>query len=188
MKTPLKGDHYLGLQIRKKREQIGIALTKAAKKIDISPSFLSQIERGIVSPSISTLRAIADFLDTPIGVLLSESISKENYAIIRKNNKSHPIIRGKGVRFHILSPSSSNLEFMYDEYEVNSSTGDKPYQHDGEECGFVLEGKLEVNLNGKIFILNEGDFIWFQSSIPHKMKNLSNKKTITIWVDTPPRF
>ena len=188
MKTPLKGDHYLGLQIRKKREQMGIALTKAAKKINISPSFLSQIERGIVSPSISTLRAVADYLDTPIGVLLNESISKENFAIIRKDNKRHPIIRGKGVRFHILSPSNSNLEFMYDEYEVNSSTGDKLYQHDGEECGFVLEGKLEVNLNGKKFILNEGDSIWFQSTIPHKMKNLSNKKTITIWVDTPPRF
>ena len=62
MKTPLKGDHYLGLQIRKKREQTGIALTKVAKKINISPSFLSQIERGIVSPSISTLRAIAEYL------------------------------------------------------------------------------------------------------------------------------
>ena len=188
METHLKGDHYLGLQIRKKREQVGITLTQAAKKINISPSFLSQIERGIVSPSISTLRAIADYLDTPIGVLLNESISKENFAIIRKNNKGHPTIIGKGVRFQILTPSNSNLEFMYDEYEANSSTGDKLYQHDGEECAFVLEGQLEVGLNDKKFILSEGDCIWFQSTIPHKIKNLSNKKTIAIWVNTPPRF
>jgi transcriptional regulator with XRE-family HTH domain len=188
METPLKVDRFLGLQIRKKREQMGITLTKAAKEMNISPSLLSQIERGIVSPSISTLRTIADYLNTYIGVLLSESISNENVVIVRKNNKRHPVILGKGVKFHILSPSNSNLEFMHDEYEVNSSTGEKLYRHEGEECAFVLEGKLEINLNGKKFILNEGDFIWFLSTIPHQIINLSDKKSTAIWVDSPPRF
>lgn len=62
---------------------------------------------------------------------------------------------------------------MYDEYSVNSSTGGKPYRHEGEECAFIL---------------NKGDFIWFDSSLPHKIKNLSDKKTIAIWVDFPPLF
>jgi len=188
MEIPLKVDRFLGLQIRKKREQMGITLTKAAKEMNISPSFLSQIERGIVSPSVSTLRTIAEYLGTYIGVLLGERISKENAVIIRKGNENRSIIWGKGVRLHILSPSNSNLEFMYDEYEVDSSTGDKLYRHEGEECAYVIEGKLEINLNGKIFILNEGDFIWFLSTIPHKIKNLSDKKSIAIWVDSPPRF
>jgi transcriptional regulator with XRE-family HTH domain len=188
MKTPLKVDRFLGLQIRKKREQMGITLTKAAKEMNISPSLLSQIERGIVSPSISTLRTIADYLSTSIGILLNEVISRENAVIVREDNKRHSIIHGKGVKFHILSPSNSNLEFMYDEYEVNSSTGEKLYRHEGEECAFVLEGKLEINLNGKKFILNEGDFIWFLSTIPHQIINLSDKKSLAIWVDSPPRF
>jgi len=188
MATPKKGDPYLGSQIRKKREQKGTTLTRAAREINISPSLLSQIETGVVSPSISTLRAIADYLDTPIGVLLNESISKENFNIIRKNNKKHSIVKGKGVKFHILSPSNSNIEFMYDEFESNSSTGGKLYQHEGEECAFVLEGKLEINLNGNKFILNKGDFVWFQSSIPHQITNLSDKKSVAIWVDSPPRF
>jgi transcriptional regulator with XRE-family HTH domain len=188
MKTPLKVDRFLGLQIRKKREQMGIALTKAAKEMNISPSLLSQVERGIVSPSISTLRIIADYLGTYIGVLLGERISKENAVIVRKGNENHSIIRGKGVRFHILSPGNSNLEFMYDEFEVNSSTGDNLYRHEGEECAFVLEGKLEINLNGEKFILNEGDFIWFLSTIPHQILNLSDKKSRAVWVDSPPNF
>ena len=188
MATLKKGDRYLGLQIRKKREQKGITLTKAAKEMNISPSFLSQIERGIVSPSISTLRAIADYLNTYIGVLLGESVSEENAVIVRQNDRSRSIVWGKGIKLHILSPSNSNLEFMYDEYEINSSTGDKLYQHEGEECAFVLEGKLEINLSGNVFILNKGDFIWFQSTIPHKITNLSDKKSLAIWVDSPPRF
>lgn len=120
MKTPQKGElHYLGLQIRKKREQMGIALTKAAIEMNISPSLLFQIKRGIASPSISTLRTIADYLNTYIGVLLGESINKENVVIVRKGDKNRSIVWGKGDKLHILSPSNSNLEFMYDEYEVN---------------------------------------------------------------------
>lgn len=188
MKTSLKIDRFLGLQIRKKREQMGISLTKAAKEMNISPSLLSQIERGIVSPSIATLRTIADYLDTYIGVLLGERISKENAVLIRKGNKNRSIIRGKGVKFHILSPGNSKLEFMYDEFEAHSSTGDKLYRHEGEECAFVLKGKLGINLNDKKFILNEGDFIWFLSTIPHQILNLSDKKSLAIWVDSPPRF
>lgn len=188
MATPKKGDRYLGMQIRKKREQKKISLTQAAKEMDISPSLLSQIERGIVSPSISTLRIIADYLDTYIGILLGESVSKENAVIVKENERNRSVVWGKGVKLHILSPSNSNLEFMYDEYEINSSTGDKPYQHEGEECAFVLEGKLGINLSGNKFILNKGDFIWFQSTIPHQITNLSDKKSIAIWVDSPPRF
>lgn len=188
MNNPPKGDPYLGLQIRKKREEKKITLTKAAKEMNMSSSLLSQIERGIVCPSISTLRTIADYLGTYIGVLLGERISEENAKVIRKNQRSHSVIYGKGVKLYILSPSNSRLEFLYDEYEVNSSTGDKLYQHEGEECAYVIEGKLEIDLNGKKIILNKGDFIWFLSTIPHKIKNLSDKKSIAIWVDSPPRF
>ncbi len=188
MAIPKKIDHYLGLRIREKRRNKGITLTKAAKEMNISSSFLSQIERGLVSPSISTLRTIADYLATYIGVLLGERISKENVLIIRKGHEKRSLIVGKGVKLRLLSPGNSNLEFIYNEYEVNSSTGNKLYRHEGEECAFVLEGKLEINLNNKKIILNEGDFIWFHSDIPHKIANLANKTSIAIWVDSPPKF
>ena len=188
MKTDPVDFRYLGLQIRNQREKKGITLTKAAKEMNISPSLLSQIERGIVSPSISTLRTITNYLGTYIGVLLGERICEENAIIIRKDEAKNSIVWGDGIKLHILSPSNSKLEFIFNEYEVDSSTGDKLYQHEGEECAFVLEGKLEINLNGKKYILNEGDFIWFLSTIPHQIKNLSDKKSTAIWVDSPPRF
>jgi len=65
MKEEGQVDRYLGLQIRRKREQTGKTLTGAAEAIGISPSLLSQIERGIVNPSISTLRAIAEIDASP---------------------------------------------------------------------------------------------------------------------------
>ena len=121
-------------------------------------------------------------------MLLGERISEENAKVIRRNENIHSVIWGEGVKLYILSPSNSNIEFIYNEYEVGSSTGGKLYQHEGEECAYVIEGKLEIDLNGKKIILNNGDFIWFLSTIPHKIKNLSDKKSIAIWVDSPPRF
>lgn len=188
MKEEGKVDRYLGLQIRRKREQMGKTLAQAAKDIRISSSLLSQVERGVVNPSISTLRAIADYLQTPIGVLLDERITQENALMVRKNERNYSIVRGKGVRFHILSPGNCNLEFMFDEFEPRSSTGVKPYRHEGEECVFVLKGELEITLGDKKFILGEGDFLWFHSTIPHRIRNLADEKTTAIWVDTPPRF
>ena len=190
MDSNLKGDLFLGQQIRKKRESIGTNLTQAAKEMNISASFLSQIERGIVAPSINTLRTIADYLNTYIGFLLGESVNSENVQVIRKKEIQNisNTIKSKGVNLHILSPTGSKLEFMYDEFEKDSSTGNKLYQHEGEECAFVLQGKLEIILNYEKIVLNEGDFIWFQSNIPHKIVNLHTEKSIAIWIDCPPRF
>lgn len=94
MNAPLKGDRFLGLQIRKKREEKKVTLTQAAKEMNMSASFLSQIERGIVCPSISTLRRIADYLGAYVGVLLGERISEENAKVIRKNEKIRSVIWG----------------------------------------------------------------------------------------------
>lgn len=188
MREERRVDPCLGFQIRRKREKMGKTLAQAAKDIGISPSLLSQIERGIVNPSISTLRAIADYLDTPIGVLLGERVTEDNAFLVRKDERKHSILRGKGVRFYILSPTNSNVEFMYDEFDPGSSTGEKSYKHEGEECVFVLEGRLEITLSDRRFVLEEGDFMWFNSSIPHKIRNISDKKSVAIWVDTPPKF
>ena len=190
MNSDLKGDLYLGQQIRKKRESMDISLTQAAKGMNMSVSFLSQIERGIISPSINTLRNIAEHLNTHIGFLLGESINNENVKVIRKKEirTLAKTIKTKGVNFNVLSPISSKIEFIYDEYEKGASSGERLYQHEGEECAFVLEGKIEIVLNYEKIVLSEGDFIWFQSNIPHKVNNLYPGKSVAIWVDCPPRF
>lgn len=186
MKKERQIDCCLGLQIRRQRQQTGKTLSEAAQAIGISPSLLSQIERGIVNPSISTLRAIADYLKTSVGVLLEERTTRENLLLVRKNDRRKPTVTEKGVRFNILSPSNYDLQFLYYEFEPDSSTGDKPYRHEGEESVFLLKGKLEITVSGRKFTLEEGDFMWFHSTLPHRTTNLANEKCIAIWVGTPP--
>jgi len=185
MKKERQIDCCLGLQIRRQRQQTGKTLSEAAQAIGISPSLLSQIERGIVNPSISTLRAIADYLKTSIGVLLGERITEEHVRVVRKNERARSAARAKGLRFSILPPSNSKLGFSYREYEPGFCTGNKPHQHEGEECLFVLKGKLEMTVADKKFILEQGDFIWFFSTVPHRSKNLAKEKSTAILASAP---
>jgi len=80
------------------------------------------------------------------------------------------------------------LEFVLQEFKPGGSTGNKPYQHEGEECIFVLKGKLEVILGDRKHVLEKGDFMWFYSTISHGIENIAKGDSVAIWVDTPPKF
>ena len=71
--------------------------------------------------------------------------------------------------------------------EKDGTTGEM-YTHEGEECGFVLEGKLEVVSEGKTYILETGDSIILDSTRPHKCTNISDGKTLVIWANSPPTW
>jgi quercetin dioxygenase-like cupin family protein len=62
------------------------------------------------------------------------------------------------------------------------------YSHIGEECGIVLKGMLEINLNGKAYRLKKNESFYFSSQEPHSWSNPSKKKTVVIWVVSPPTF
>ena len=69
-------------------------------------------------------------------------------------------------------------------YENGDSTGEM-YSHEGEECGLVLEGRLEVTCEDNTYILEAGDSIVLDSTKPHKLTNIYDGQTIAVWVDSP---
>ena len=74
-------------------------------------------------------------------------------------------------------------------YEDPQQQGEEDwYQHEGEEFGFILEGKYEVTIEGHSYLLEEGDSICFPSRLPHKMRCIGEKTAKTLWVITPPSF
>jgi quercetin dioxygenase-like cupin family protein len=90
------------------------------------------------------------------------------------------------VIFYLLTPKLKNhsIEFIYNVYEKGGSTGEM-YSHAGEECGLVLEGRLEVTAEENTYILEAGDSIVLDSSKPHKLTNVSDGRTVAVWVDSP---
>ncbi len=177
----------MGNKIRKLRISKGINLTDFAKKIDKTPSYLSQIERGMASPSIMALREISKALNVPIFYFLIND--KEQSAIVRKNERRVLQFPKSHLTYELLSPDVSHqIEVIRTRIEVGASTCSKPLSHEGEECTLVIEGKMKIQVGDEFFILEEGDSIYYIASIPHKITSIGDKDLVIISAITPSNF
>lgn len=186
----------IGQRIKKKRIELGLRGIELAKKSGLSPGFISQIERSLVNPSVSTLKKIGNAMNVPIGTFFEETSSKVetnefsmNKSPVVHENQRKMLSPNKGVIFYLLNPDmSGDIEYILDILESGATTGKELYSHPGEECGLILEGELEVQLEEKKYVLKKGDSITFKSTILHRKTNTGKSKSISIWANTPPWF
>jgi len=177
----------LGNKIRKLRISKGINLTAFAKKISKTPSYLSQVERGMASPSIMALREISKALNVPIFYFLIGD--EKQSAIVRKNERRVLQFPKSHLTYELLSPDLSHqIEMIRTRIEVGASTCSKPLPHEGEECTLVMEGKMKIQVGDEFFVLEEGDSIYYLASISHKITSIGDKDLIIISAITPTNF
>lgn len=186
----------IGQRIKKKRMELGLKGIDLAEKSGLSSGFISQVERDLVNPSVSTLKRIGNALNVPIGIFFEEASSKEetnefpvNKSPVVHENRRKTLSPNNGVIFYLLNPDmSGDIEFILDIFEPGATTGEESYSHPGEECGLILEGELEVQLEDKKYLLKKGDSITFKSTILHRKTNTGKSKSVSIWANTPPWF
>jgi len=181
----------VGINIKRLRQAQGYSLKEFADKVGVSASFISQVETDKISPSLSKLKDIADTLNTTIGLLIGETNqphTSNSSPVVRRNERKHTDHLGKGVNIYLLTTPDPNkqMEPLYIKIQQNASSGEKQYQHFGQEFVLVLKGKIEISLNETRYILNIGDSIYFNSNTPHSFKNLGDEVAEVVWVDTPP--
>ncbi len=183
-----KVEHAVGIKIRSLRKQKEMTLSRMSAFCRCSPSLLSQIERGTVNPSFSTLKAIGDALGTSVSQLVTEISAREpSVSSLMKAKERKSLTTEGGVRFQLLTRNLSiPFEFILNEWPPGSSTGQKPYVHEGEESGLLLGGELEVEVEGKIYHMKQGDTITLRSSAVHRISNPGKKKALAVWVNSVP--
>ena len=177
----------IGQTIRDLRNNKGMTLGELAAKLNVSPSLISQLERGGVNPSISLLKLIADALQVPLFSLFDKEETKaEEPSPLMMSNERKRVTTG-GVHFNLLSRNHDlGCEFIYNEWPPGSSTGKEKYVHEGIECGLLLEGELEVELGERTYHLKPGDSITYRSDIPHRLNNRGKKTARGVWVNSKP--
>jgi transcriptional regulator with XRE-family HTH domain len=181
----------VGSNIRRLRKEQNYNIRDFGRKVGVSASFISQVEMGKISPSLSKLRDIADSLNTTVGLLIGETESTNNHSpVVKKTNRRHTDHLGSGINVELLSTPDpfKQMEPILIELEPGASSGDNQYQHYGQEFVIVLKGKIKISLNKTDYMLNEGDSIYFNSNIPHSFANLSKGVSKALWVVTPPSF
>ena len=178
----------LGRRIRELREQRGAALRAVAEAAGVSESFLSQVERGVASPSVATLRRMAEALGESVASFFQGPSAPGEVVRVRNRRRLvHPERRWEDV---LLTPAGARkLQVILSTIEPEAGSGPDPYAHDSdEECVIVLKGRLEIWVEDERYDLDEGDSLLFESRRPHRNRNPGPGKTEVLWVITPPSY
>lgn len=187
----------LGQKIRSLRLAAGLTLQALSKAVGVTPSLISQVERGQASASITNLRRIASALGVPIAALfLSHGQSANGQAdrfgrriVVRRDERKGLHVPRSGVVYQLLTPDlARKVEFIWIEYEPGAITHPDPMSHPGEENAVCLEGSVVVTIEGEDFALGAGDSISFDSSRMHQVENRTDKRAVLISAITPPSF
>lgn len=177
----------IGKKIRTERKSRDLTLADLAEKTGKTKSYWSQVERGLIEPSIKALRGISRVLDVPIFYFLMNNNNIRG--IVRKNERKKMRFEEGKLKFELLTPDLNHeMEIFKVKLEPGASTYEKPISHKGEEFIIVLSGKMEIQLLDNFHELDEGDSIYFLCSIPHKTTNISDEKLVYISAVTPPFF
>jgi transcriptional regulator with XRE-family HTH domain len=183
-----RDEHELGRRLRSLREDRSLSLRTVAEAAGVSVSFLSQVERGIASPSVASLRRIAEALGESVGSLFEgPAVTGRLVRVGDRRRLVHPQRRWEDVL--LTPPSAKRLQVILSTVEAESGSGAEPYTHDSdEECVIVLRGSLEFWVENERFDLREGDALLFESRRPHRNRNPGPGKAEVLWVITPPSY
>lgn len=177
----------LGGKIRARRQELGISLRELAARTGLSPSFISLVERDLADPSITSLRKIADALETPLFHFFTDE--ETGNPVVRRDKRRKLILPGSHIVYEILNPSSARqLAFFLARLEPGAASSDEPVSHPMEECTFVLQGRLKLEVGSEVYILEEGDSICWDGNLPHRLISIGDETLVVISALTPPLF
>jgi transcriptional regulator with XRE-family HTH domain len=185
----------LGARLRQARERKGFTVRGLARYVGVSPSLVSQVERGRVMPSVGTLYSIANQLELLVDDLFRDAgRSGKSERAAALNDATDPIQRpsnrrtirlAEGVRWERLTPRPDpEVEFLYVVYEAGAESCDKDslIRHGGKEYAYIINGRLGLKVGFEEFELGPGDSITFDAQMPHRLWTVGKKPAEAIWV------
>jgi len=183
------GARALGRDLRGLRKSRGLTLSELALRIGRSVGFLSQVERGMSSPSIDDLRTLSTALDVPLSWFFANDTAAENERgiIVRSANRRVLGTREDGITEELLSPDlGGSFEMFRTEFAPHAELKE-PVRRETEESGVIISGRLDIWIDGTLFQLKAGDSFRFDHK-PYRWRNPTDASTIAIWVVSPPVY
>ena len=176
----------LGDQIRSIRKRQEITLKELAEKTGLSIGYISQIERNLTDPSLSTLRKISGALGVPTYLFLGD----EPHGSLHKDEMIQLSQPNSNVRYQIMSPMPTG-EFVPQslvarfELAPRSVDGELPVIHPSEEIVLLERGTVDVIIDGKAVRLEAGDTTLIRSNLPHILSNPTDEIVTGYSIFTP---
>jgi len=181
----------MGARIRSLRQRRQLTLQQLSKTSGVSVGMLSQMERGVSSPSIRTLQRVSEALRVPLNWFFSTSQPSNDHpswVLLRHERRSISLGDKTVVKELLVPPGDGQIELLLVTIEPGGSSGPAAYTHVGEDAGLVLEGKLLLEVDKEQATLGVGDAFRFASTLPHRFENAAPGRTVVLWVVTPPFY
>jgi len=185
------GTAGVGTRIRELRQARGLSARALAKALGISPSAVSQIERGVMQPSVSRLIAITDALGVPLVAAFDPASDRPAPSVgpsgftLQRAGQTPDIVLDSGVSFRRLTPGSSpGVDYFESIYPPGASAhgADGLFHHEGYEVGTVVSGELTIDFEAERVILRAGDAISYPCSVPHRLHNTGEADAVAHWL------
>jgi transcriptional regulator with XRE-family HTH domain len=186
----------LGDQVRAARLQRGLAASELARRAGVSRSLVSQIEHDVCRPSVDVLRRLADALGVQVGALFAgpavdgrSAPDKSRARLVRSTERKVLGLPASHIRYELLSPDLQGaLEFVRMEIAPGAVMPSVGWSHLGEECILVLEGTGRFHYGDEVLLVEAGDAVTFDSSVPHYLENATAAPLVAVSAGTPPSF
>lgn len=180
----------LGPRIRVQRQTVGLSLRELARRLEVSPSLLSQVERGLAQPSVGTLWGIVTELGLSLDSLFTVSPTEDDHlapvqALVQRADDRRVIELAAGVRWERLTPTTdTDVDFAFVTYPPGVDAADgSPAVHRGKEYGFVVSGRLAIEVDQQELELGPGDSIVFSSEAPHRFRAVGEVPACAVWLN-----
>ncbi len=179
-------NEQIGCKIKDLRNRNGLTQQELADRTELTKGFISQLERGQVSPSVVTLLDLIECLGSTPGDFFKEGAEEQ---VVFKEQDYFEKIEDNGSKTQWLVPPAQKFQMEPLLVEIpphESLDEDKP--HIGEEFGYCISGRLNVYLGDKVYKVKAGESFYYRTTKRHKIANPGSRPAKFIWVSTPPEF
>ncbi len=182
----------IGKKIKVFRLQKNLTLQELADKTGYSKGYLSKVEKSDKAPPVATLSTIGRELGVTVASFLGEGPQNDNIYVVRKSERTLMASTGEefGYAYEALANPYPNkhMEPFVLSYPSNDAFNYR-FQHDGEEMLFVIQGKIRFKYGDREFVLEEGDCVYFDSSVLHTGEPIGDEplKTLIVIYSASPK-
>lgn len=179
----------VGKCIMTARKSKNLTIKDVAAMSGISPSLISQIENDKGNPSLNTLNTLAQAIGVEVATFFNYETHQFNNPVVRSSERSI-MSKSNGLTNYQLTPGNiDRFCVYYNVLEPGGSTIDFPEHHPdnatGHEFGYLLTGKLRVDIEDQVYILNPGDSICINATKRHSSTNIASVDCEMLWFMIP---
>lgn len=166
----------VGSRVRSLRQQRGLSLRALAELCALSPNTISLIERGISSPTVSTLHELANALGVPITVFFAEREDCSKVILTRPQERSKSGSAAVVLESLAYGLCDQGCAPFVATMKPGANSGRRVMTHAGHELVYCLEGELDYEIDGMHYPLTPGDSLLFHADLPHRWRNANSKQ------------